>query len=224
MYELVYMANAEKTHLPAEVIERALKTDFTKEVLRDMLSGDTEETLTDHELMYCHVFMNTGSNITALAESQLDICLTEKTPVRLQYLGMHLRNKPNIAQYIKALQEERINEIDVHKKVVQKELITQIEQLREKIALAEQKGDRSNLIKCIELLGRTEAAFEDKVKVEGVSAASALDKFLEMAKEEVDGLPDKRAVVKEIPGGTAEETYYLPENTGGQQGEAPKDR
>jgi hypothetical protein len=216
MYELNYMANAQKTELSTEVIEKALQTDFVSEALRDMLSDDTTEILTPQEIMYCYLFVNTGSNQIALKESQLDTCLTQSTPVRLQYLGMHLREKPNIKQYIQALQAEQVDEVVASKKLVQHELIKQVEQLKEVVAHGGKPSDRSNLIKCIELLGKTCKAFEEHVKIEGVSAASALDDFLEMAKQDAEQLG--QAKVKELPPGSPVDENYAYQDERENQG------
>jgi hypothetical protein len=41
---------------------------------------------------------------------------------------------------------------------------------------------RSNLLRAIELLGKTVGAFVDKVEIQEVKAADALDQLIEMAK------------------------------------------
>jgi hypothetical protein len=185
-YELHYMSQLQKTTLSVDTIKKALQTDFIMPVLSDMLSPDDTEVLTDHELMYAYLFVNTGSNEIALRESQLLSCLKETTPVRMQYLGMYLREKPNIKQYILLLQDEKLEEVRSSKKLVQRELITQIEQLKEIVSLGGgTSGDRSNLIRCIELLGKSEGAFTEKVEIQEVKAADALDKLLDMAKKAV---------------------------------------
>jgi hypothetical protein len=201
IYELHYMANAKKAELSTEVIEKALSTTFVSQELRDMLSDDHTELLTPQEILYCHLFVNTGSNELALKESQLDTCLKDKTPVRIQYLGMHLREKPNLKLYIQALQKEQIEEIEANKSLVQYELVKQIEQLKETLAHGGKKADRGNLIKCIELLGKTVGAYEERVRVTEVNAADALDELVEMAKKEV-------AKIEELPPGTeVDETW-----------------
>lgn len=185
-FELNYMANAKKTVLSAEVIEKALQTTFVSDTLRDMLSADEEETLTDHEIMYCYLFVNTGSNEIAMKESQLDTCLKEKSPVRISYLGMFLRQKPNLKLYIQTLQQAKIDEVKASKEIVQKELILQIEQVKEIVSRGTGTvGDRSNLIRLIELLGKSVGAFVDKVEVTEVKAVDALDTLLDMAKKSV---------------------------------------
>jgi len=199
MYELNYMKNIEQTSIPTDTIQKALATSFVSETLRDMLSDDTTEILTQQEIMYCYLFVNTGSNELALKESGLDKCLKDKTPVRLQYLGMYIRNKPNIQLYIKSLREDQLQHLDASKQLVQKEIITQIEQLKEIVSTGSSSvSDRTNLIKSIELLGKTCGAFEERVRVTKVSAADALDELLEMAKAEVQLLP---------PGETPDETW-----------------
>ena len=185
-FELNYMANAKKTVLSASVIEKALQTTFVSDTLRDMLSADEEETLTDHEIMYCYLFVNTGSNEIAMRESQLDECLDDKTPIRVSYLGMFLRQKPNLKLYIQTLQQAKIDEVKASKEIVQRELILQIEQVKEIVSRGTGTvGDRSNLIRLIELLGKSVGAFVDKIEVTEVKAADALDTLLDMAKKSV---------------------------------------
>ena len=183
-YELNYMANIQKTQIDDTAIQKALQVTFISDELQDMLSADDTEVLTDHELMYCYIFSSTGSNELALKESQLDTVLRDKTPIRQRYLGMFLREKPNLKLFLKALQDEKLSKLDASKERVQLELINQIEQLKERTAFVELTGtDRSNLLRAIELLGKSLGAFTDKVQVEEVSGASALDKLIEMAKE-----------------------------------------
>lgn len=183
-FELNYMANIQKTSIDDSAIQKALQVTFISDQLQDMLSDDTTEVLTDHELMYCYIFSNTGSNELALKESQLDTVLKEKTPIRLRYLGMFLRQKPNIKQFLMVLQEEKLKDLDASKQRVQAELITQIERLKEYDGLETLTASgRSNLIRCIELLGKTVGSFVDRVEIEEVNAANALDKLVEMAKK-----------------------------------------
>ena len=203
MYELNYMKSIEKLQLPVETIKKAIATDFISDTLRDMLSSDTAEVLTDHEIMYCYLFAHTGSNELALKESQLDKCLTKSTPIRLQYLGMFLREKPNLVLYIKALQEGRIAQIEADKQNIQDMLITQIEQMRESLATGSAPVNmRGNMLRAIELLGKTiPGTFEDKILIEDVNATSSLDRLLDMAKQ---------GVVKQITDGSqSEETFEM---------------
>jgi hypothetical protein len=192
-YELTYMANAEKTALSTEVIEKALETNFVSKVLRDMLSADEEETLSTHELMYCVLYVNTGSNQIALKESQLDKCLTEPTDIRKQYLGMHLRNKPNIKKYIQLLQEEQLEELSVSKNQLQADYAILIRQLKERVALEGKSTDIQNMLTAMRDLGKTMGAFVEKVQVTEISAADALDTLLDMAEANVRELPPGEA-------------------------------
>jgi hypothetical protein len=191
IYEMNYMANIQNTSVSTETLQKALATSFVEQTLRDMLSDDQTEVLTDHEIMYCYLFVHTGSNEIALRESQLDTCLASKTPIRVQYLGMYLREKPNLKSYIQILQEDKLKDLKASKEIVQRELITQVEQLKEIVSTGSSTAtDRSNLIRSIELLGKTCGAFEERVRVTKVSAADALDELLEMAKAEAVLLPE----------------------------------
>ena len=200
MHELHYMNRMEKTELDTDVIKKALRTSWILDNLADMLSPDDSEVLTQQEIMYCYLFVHTGSNEIAIVESQLDKALESSTPIRRQYLGMYLREKPNIKAYIHSLQEDKLVELKDDKRIVQRELVEQISQLKEAVAVARDSSrHRGHLLKAVELLGRTMGAFEDKIKLEEVNAASALDKLIEMA---------KLASAKELPDGEeTEETY-----------------
>jgi hypothetical protein len=197
-YELNYMVDIAKTKVSTETIDKALKTSFINEILRDMLSEDNAEILTDHEVMYCNLFVHTGSNSVALKESQLIKCLPRTTPVREQYLGMYLREKPNIKLYIKSLQEDKLKEFKQDKRNIQLELATQISEIKEEIQCGgDSPRNRGHILKAIELLGKTLGAFEERVRVTEVSAADALDNLLEMAKTEIKELP-KGSPVDEV--------------------------
>lgn len=210
-YELNYMANIQKTQVDNKAIEKALQVTFISDTLQDMLSADDTEVLTDHELMYCYIFTNTGSNEMALKESGLDICLTEATPIRVRYLGMFLREKPNIKQFIQVLQKEKIAALDASKERVQSELILQIEQLKELTALGGgiTGTDRSNLLRAIELLGKSIGAFTDKLEIQEVKAANALDRLIEMAKQANTSDSGDDSEVWELPGADGSEPTGL---------------
>jgi hypothetical protein len=62
------------------------------------------------------------------------------------------------------------------------ELVGQIEQLKEVVSY--EPRQRTNLLKAIELLGRTIGAFVDRLEVEEVDAKSGLQILMERAKKE----------------------------------------
>ncbi len=71
----------------------------------------------------------------------------------------------------------------VSKEYVQSELVSQLEELKE--VCIDDPRQRSNLLKTVELLGRSIGAFSDKIQVEEVSPNQALDKLIEMSKNSI---------------------------------------
>jgi hypothetical protein len=100
--------------------------------------------------------------------------------------GYYLRNKDNIAQYIKQLREEKLSDLQIDKGFIQSQLVSEIEYMNE-------EGDSSKRnvkLKAIELLGKTiPGTFTDTIQIEEVSPDKALDTLLDMAKAEVKELP-----------------------------------
>ena len=201
MYELNYMAAVEKTKLPQEIIDKALKTTLIEDALADLLSSDDSETLTSSEMMYCILFVNTGSNETAIKESGFNKALPSSSPIKRQLLGMYLRNKPNIKAMIQLMHQENIEAIMADKRRVQLDLVQQVEQLKEAVAIGGASTDRGHLLRAIELLGKTVGAFEERVRVTEVNAADALDELLDMAKKEA-------ADIKLLPDGTEADEHW----------------
>jgi len=70
----------------------------------------------------------------------------------------------------------------VEKPVIQHELIHQVEELKE--VVKHEPRQRSNLLKAIEMLGRTIGSFTDRVEVEETDAKSGLDILMDKIKEE----------------------------------------
>lgn len=159
---------------------------INKEFLK-LLSGDTEALLSDQEAVYCWVYVHTGDTIEAMKTSGLDVGLysEKKRERRFSYdravaLRSHYLNcKPNVTAYIKELRETRLIDADVGRARIQSELIEQLEQMKT-------SGDRSNrtaILRTIELLGKTVGAFVDRVEIQEINPANALDKLIEMAQE-----------------------------------------
>jgi len=155
--------------------------------------------MTDPEAIYCWTYVHTGDNHTALLQAGLDIGLlkTKRHGIddgdRLSYdkavtlRGLYLRQLPHIAAYIKDLRERRFVDQDVSKSRIQSELIDQLEQMK-------QEGDpkyRKDILRTIELLGKTIGAFVERVEITEVDPAKALDELINMA---------KTATVKELTG------------------------
>ena len=203
-YELNYLINTQKTVMPQTSIDKALSRSFVEEKLKDLLSPAESSVLTEAEQVYGWVYAKTGSNDTALKESGFTTALKVKDTARKNLLGMLLREKPNLAQFITEQQQINIERSEVTKKYVQSELVRQVEQLKEMTTLDNgNSSNRAQLLKSIELLGRTIGAFEDKIKVEEVDPSKALDRLIQLSKEEY--------VIEDSTRDTDETPEYLPE-------------
>ena len=165
----------------------------------------TSLTMTDPEAIYCWVYVHTGDNHTACLQAGLDVGLLKTARHgkddgdRLSYdkaltlRGLYLRQLPHIASYIKELREKRLIDQDVSKSRIQSELIDQLTQMKE-------EGDpkyRKDILRTIELLGKTIGAFVERVEITEIDPAKALDQLIEMA---------KTGAVKELEGGMTRTT------------------
>ena len=177
-------------------------TELVNEKFLEKLSDPKDSLLTDEEATYCWIYVHAGDQLEAMSASGLDIGLYKGDPntkhsgsqrtsrfsyeravnLRVQYLNA----KPNIAAYIKELRETRLVNADVGKALVQSELIDQLEKLKARSDARYTK----DILRTIELLGKTIGAFTERVEISEVNPADSLDKLIEMAQE---------ASVKELP-------------------------
>lgn len=153
-----------------------------------LLSADFLSRVDDAMESYAYYFAETSDNQFALAQSGLDkgIPRTLSKEARMNVLkvrGQYLRSIPAVASYIKERQEQRIKELGIDKSFVQRELVEQIEQL--KVIAQEDSKQRTNLLRSIELLGRSIGAFQDSIRVEEGNAKTGLDLIMEKVKGEI---------------------------------------
>lgn len=137
---------------------------------------------------YAYYFAQTNDNKFALEQSGLDVGLPaklKKTTRDYVYRirGQFLREIPEIHTYLKDDMERRCKEYSIEKPQVQMELMHQIEELKE--LSVNDTRQRSNLLKAIEMLGRSIGAFTDRVEVEETDARSGLEILMQKAKDEV---------------------------------------
>jgi hypothetical protein len=202
-YEL-YMMTLDS--ISEDALDAALSTSVISDKLKDYISLDDGD-LTPAEQLYCYLWVSTGSNDTALKESGFEECLDTKAATRKQMLGMYLREKKNLKHYISLLMDSKLDEIRASKELVQHEILEQIQQCKEALARGGlRNNERGNLLKAIELLGKTVGAFEEKIRVTEVSAADALDNLIEMTK----------ASIKELPEGTPVDERFIPSDEGSE--------
>mgnify|MGYP000748720537 CR=1 FL=1 len=177
-------------------------TELINEAFLKKLSDPKDALLTDEEATYCWIYVHAGDQLEAVSASGLDVGLFKGNPetkhsgrqrtsrfsyeravnLRVQYLNA----KPNIAEYIKELRETRLVNADVGKALVQSELLDQLEKLKARSDARYTK----DILRTIELLGKTIGAFTERVEISEVNPADSLDKLIEMAQE---------ASVKELP-------------------------
>lgn len=138
--------------------------------------------------VYAYYFAQTQDNKFALEQSGLHTGLPAKLKQSTKdYVyrirGQFLRDIPEIKQYLKDDMDRKIKEYNIEKPQVQMELMNQIDQLKE-LAVNDTR-QRSNLLKAIEMLGRSIGAFTDRVEVEETDARSGLEILMQKAKDEV---------------------------------------
>ena len=138
--------------------------------------------------IYAYYFAQTGDNKFSLIQSGLDIGIAPTLKVQLKdYIyrirGQYLRDLPPVKKFILEEQNRRISEYHLEKAQIQMELVNQIEELKE--ATVYDARQRTNLLKSIELLGRTIGAFTDRVEVEEADTKSGLDILLKKARSEI---------------------------------------
>jgi predicted DNA-binding protein YlxM (UPF0122 family) len=160
---------------------------FVKPAQEKFLNQDFLEALEEKAEVYAYFFAHTGDNKFALAQAGLDKGIGTPMPLTTQdYIrrirGEYIRNIPDIKAYIREIQDKKIEEFRIGKPELQMELVGQIEQLKEVVSY--EPRQRGNLLKAIELLGRTIGAFVDRLEVEEVDAKSGLQILMERAKRE----------------------------------------
>ncbi len=187
-WELNVMVKTNKGDYSKIHLDKALAVRYIDPELKKIISEYDSNSLSKEELVYGWVFVKAGSNSVAMKESGFLEVLPKKnrTQVYQNLLGMYLREKPNVAKYIKELQLKNVQETEITKKYVQSELILQVEQLKEICASSTGAQARASMLKAIEMLGRSVGAFTDKVEVTKVDHGRAIDSLLIEAKKEVN--------------------------------------
>ena len=174
-------------------------TELINEEFAEELSHDESDLLTEAESIYAWTYVHTGDAIEALKLAKLDVGLYKERgkESRFSYdraliLRSHYLNaKPNVSRYIQELRETRYVEQDVSKQKVQGELLDQLAYLKQ----SGDPRDRKEILRCIELLGKTVGAFTERIEVREVNPVDALDKLIEMAQEaEVVPVDEKKVI------------------------------
>ena len=184
--ELKAMNTIKETNVMAAGVPSIIKAHLGKAPTK-FLTEKFLDKVEDNAEIYAFYFVQTGDNSFSIIQSGLDVGIhkgmaksTKDYVYRIR--GQFIRALPNIASLIKREQEALLEDQDVQKPYIQRELINQIEQL--KIIAAEDPRQRVNLLKAIEMLGKTVTAFTDSVKLEEASAKTGLDILMERVKSE----------------------------------------
>lgn len=169
---------------------KLINEDFLK-----LLSDPKTALLSDSEAIYCWHLVHSGDLREALKLSGLDTGLhRDKGPTgsgsdrdtrysydrALTLRSQYLNAKPNVMSYITQLREERLINADVGRSKIQSELIEQLEQMK---CANDPARYRTQILRTIELLGKTVGAFVDRVEVTEASPSDALDRLIELAQE-----------------------------------------
>lgn len=154
----------------------------------------------DNAEVYAYYYAQTGDNQFALIQSGLDVGIANNVKkVTKDYIyrirGQFLRDIPLVRDIIRTEQDRRISEYNIEKPQVQMELVNQIEELKE--LAANDPKHRTNLLKSIEMLGRTIGAFTDRVEVEETDAKTGLDILMQRVKGEIYEHPSSEGKEKE---------------------------
>jgi len=147
------------------------------------------ERIEEGAAIYAYYFANSGDNKFALESAGLHLGVpANATKMTKEYVwrvrGQYLREIPEVKRIIQEEHDKKIAEFHIDKPHVQLEL--------------------SNLLKAIEMLGRTIGAFTDRVEVEEVDAKSGLQLLMEKARSET----------KQIGTGEPIDTYEFPSKAG----------
>lgn len=146
--------------------------------------------LEDKAEAYAYYFAQTGDNKFSLIQSGLDVGIAQNLNRNtkdyvMRIRGQYIRDMPPVKKYIQEEQDRRIREYHLEKAQIQMELVNQVEELKELVVTDPRQ--RTNLLKSIEMLGRTIGAFTDRMEVEETDAKSGLSIILAKAKKEAMG-------------------------------------
>jgi len=138
--------------------------------------------------VYAYYYSQTGDNRFSLEQAGLTVgidarCSTKTKDYIFRIRGQYIRDIPEISQLIRKEQDKRIQEYTLEKPQIQMELVKQIEELKD--LAAHDVRQRGNLLKAIELLGRTIGSFTDRIEEVQTNAKSGLEILMEKARGEV---------------------------------------
>lgn len=164
------------------VLAKLKKIEVLNEEFFAKLSEPYDETLSEDEALFAWVYVHKGDSFEAiemagLAEGLLGDRSTYRRGVMAR--GQFLKEKPNVAMYIKELREKKYYSQDITKGYIQELILEQIHQVKDRA----DKREAVHLRQLIELLGKSIGAFTEKIEIHEVDPSKSLDLLIEMAKE-----------------------------------------
>lgn len=142
-------------------------------------------------MSYSFFFAKTGDNRLSLRESGLDCGIIKAkgqhddsvlSAIRLR--GIYLRSIPEVRKEIERLREDQLVNNPVTKGYVQSLLIEQVQEMKD--IVIDDARNRGNLLKAIDMLGKSIGAFTERIEVHEVDADAALDTLIEMSKRSIE--------------------------------------
>lgn len=161
-----------------------------------LLSPPDSELLTDAETKFCWSFAASFDYEQAMFASGLDAGLYTRaeleesrpgagmSPIKgfehcLRMRIAYLKTKPNLCKFIKEIQQEVVFQVDIGKDFLQKEIMLQIDRLKNNPSLDAQKLMRDYL----QMLGKTFGGFVDKLEVGEIDHAKTIEKLIKQSKK-----------------------------------------
>jgi len=156
------------------------------EEFKELLSGD-EDPLSDNELLFANLLVETGDDVGSIEQSKLDkgLKVARKDKETKGFLeakrlrAMYLKKKPNVAQYIYELEKSKSKVLDDSKVFLMETLV---EQIRYQKARNDPRESPS-LSKNMELLAKITGDLSNKVQLDVVSGDDGLERIFAKAQE-----------------------------------------
>lgn len=163
-----------------------LETNRITEDFKDLLSGDSDP-LSDNELLFCNLLVETGDLEGAIEQSHLDVGLKgtkkdkQSTSFRnsLRLRALYLKKKPNVASYIYDL--EKLNS-----KVLEDSKVFLMESVIEQIRYQKARNnprESTSISKNLELLAKLTDNLNSRTQLEIVSGDDSLNEIMRKAQE-----------------------------------------
>lgn len=180
------IATQGSTNLFDKMSKEYLDSNRITEEFKELLSGD-EDPLSDHELLFANLLVETGDEVASIEQSKLDKGLksTAKSSTssalreakRLR--AIYLKKKPNVAEYIYQLESLNSKVLDNSKVFLMETLVEQIRYQKAR----NNPRESSSLSKNLELLAKITGDLSSKTQLEVVSGDDGLERIFAKAAE-----------------------------------------